>query len=90
MKKLNGYKFNCDHAFYVYLKKHYCSACGSKLMRKKISKIINSQSPEAENYDFSDVDGYCIKGNIKFTHIEFYCNQCNKHYTIKEAKDNKF
>ena len=31
-----------------------------------------------------------VKGDMKFTHIELYCNQCNKYYTIKEAKKNKF
>ena len=31
-----------------------------------------------------------VKGDMKFTHIELYCNQCNKYYTIKESKKNKF
>ena len=29
------------------------------------------------------IKGYSFK-------IELYCNQCNKYYTIKEAKKNKF
>lgn len=88
--KIKGSKFECEHFFYVCLKKHYCPKCGTKLLRKKVSEIINSESQEAQNYDFSLSEGYLIKGNVKFTHIEFYCNQCDKYYTVKEAKKNKF
>ena len=45
--------------------------------------------PEAKDYDFEVAD-ITVKGDMKFTHIELYCNQCNKYYTIKEVKKNKF
>ena len=59
------------------------------MLRKKVSAVINSESPEAKDYDFEVAD-ITVKGDVKFTHVELYCNQCNKHYTIKEAKNNKF
>ncbi len=86
---MNGYGIKCEHLFYTFLKKHYCPNCGNKLLRKKISAVINSESPEAKDYDFEVAD-ITVKGDMKFTHIEFYCNQCNKYYTVKEAKNNNF
>ena len=86
---MNGYSFKCEHFFYTFLKKHHCPNCGNKLLRKNVSTVINSESPEAKDYDFEVAD-ITVKGDMKFTHIELYCNQCNKYYTIKEAKNNKY
>ncbi len=86
---MNGYSFKCDNPFYVFLKKHYCPECGNRLLRKKVSKIINSQSPSAKKYDFEVAD-ISVKGDMNFVHIEFYCRQCKKYYTVKEAKNNNF
>ena len=86
---MNGYSFKCEHFFYTFLKKHYCPNCGNKLLRKKVSTVINSESLEAKDYDFEVAD-ITVKGDMKFTRVELYCNQCNKYYTIKEAKNNKF
>ena len=58
-------------------------------LQRKVSEIVNSESQKSKNYDF-EVTDITVKGNMKFTHIELYCNQCNKYYTIKEAKKNKF
>lgn len=87
--KIKGYSFQCEHVFYVYFKNHYCPICKNKLLRKKVSEIINSESPEAKNYDFEVAD-VTVKGNMKFTHIKFYCSQCDKYYSVKTAKENKF
>jgi len=86
---VNGYRFICENPFFVYFRKHQCPNCDNKLLRKKVSVIVNSESPEAKNYDFEIADITC-KGDVKFTHIEFYCNQCNKYYTVKEIKNTKF
>ncbi len=86
---MNGYSFKCEHLFYLIFKKHCCPKCGNKLLKEKISKIVNSNSPEAKEYDF-EVSDIIVKGDMKFTHIELYSNQCNKYYTIKKAKKNKF
>ena len=86
---MNGYGFKCEHLFYTFFKKHYCPNCGNKLSKKKASAVINSESPEAKNYDFEVAD-ITVKGGMKFTYIEFFCNQCHKYYTVKEAKNDKF
>lgn len=86
---MNGYNFKCEHLFYTFLKKHNCPNCGNKLLRKKGAAVINSESPEAKDYDYEVAD-ITVKGDMKFTHIEFYCNQCHKYYTVKQAKDNNF
>ena len=77
------------HLFYLIFKKHYCPKCGNKLLKEKVSKIVNSNSPEAKEYDFEVAD-ITVKGNMKFTHIEFFCSVCQKQYSVKETKENDF
>ncbi len=74
-----------DSLFYVNFKKHYCPDCHELLRKVKVSKIINSKSMEAREFDFSAVDTYMI-GNVKFIWTEFHCNVCNTNITIKEMK----
>jgi len=83
--KIKGYSFRCQNPFFVYCKKHYCPYCKQKLLRKKVSEIIHSESEEAKNYDFEIAD-ITVKGYAKFTHIEFFCDSCQKQYTIDEIK----
>ena len=85
---IKGYSFKIENIFQMF-KKHYCPVCSTGLSKRKVSEIVNPESPEAKNYDFEVADMF-IKEDMKFTHIELYCNQCNKHYTIREAKKNKF
>ena len=85
---IKGYSFKIKNIFQMF-KKHYCPVCNAELSKRKVSEIVNSESPESENYDFEVADVF-VKGDMKFTHIELYCNQCNKYYTIKEANKNKF
>lgn len=85
---IKGYSFKAENIFQIF-KKHYCPVCGTALSKRKVSEIVNSESPEADNYDFEVADAF-VKGDMKFTHIELYCNRCNNHYSIKEAKKNKF
>lgn len=84
-----GYSFKCDNIFFVYFKKHNCPHCGQRLLRKKVSKIVNSESEEAKNYDFEVAD-LTVKGNMKFTHVEFFCSACQKQYTVKEIKNKSY
>ena len=44
-------KFIGESWFYTNFKKHYCPNCNSRLEVKKASKIVNSKSIEAKNYD---------------------------------------
>lgn len=76
---------------FVYLKKHFCPICNGQLERVKVSKVVNSKSDEAKEFDFSSPggDGYMI-GNVKFIWTEFRCQKCERNYSIKETKENDF
>lgn len=87
--KIKGYSFKCENPFFVYFKKHYCPCCGNRLVRQKVSEVIHSDSEEAKNYDFEVAD-ITVKGNIKLTHIEFHCANCQRNYSIRETKENDF
>ena len=71
--------------FYVNWKKHYCPECHERLKKIKVSKIVNSRSPEAKDFDFSTFDSYMI-GNVKFIWTEFQCPACGKQISIDEMK----
>ncbi len=78
-------KFIGDSLFYTYFKKHYCPHCQKKLKIKKVSKVVNSKSPEAEEYDFSLGDTFLV-GNVEFYYHTFYCPTCNTQYSVKQMK----
>ena len=82
---MGGKMLICDDIVGTFFKKYKCADCKVKLNRKKVSKIINTKSEEAKNYDFSQPggDGYMI-GNIKFVKTAFRCNKCDKTYSIEE------
>ena len=69
------------------LKKHYCPYCNEKLIRTKTETIVNSESEEASNYDFSNADGFMTE-NIKFVRTVYLCKKCGREYTEKEVKEN--
>lgn len=71
--------------FYVNFKKHYCPNCGVALEKIKISKIVNSKSEEARNFEFEFGESYMI-GNVKFIWDEFQCPICKKRISIDEMK----
>jgi len=81
--KVHGYSYNTFPLFFM--KKHYCPICSSELEKVKNSKIVNSKSEEAKNFDFSSGDTYMI-GSVKFVWNELYCPACNKNYTVKEIR----
>lgn len=86
--KIHGVKREWSNPIFC-LKKHYCLYCNERLEKIRIETIVNSNSEEEKNYDFSSAggDGFLI-GNIKFIRTAFRCNKCNKTYTIKETKEN--
>ena len=76
-------RYNCS---WLYLRRtHFCTNCETALVRKKREVIVNSESEEAKNYDFSCVDTY-LHGNIKFVTFYFECPSCRKVYEISELK----
>ena len=55
------------------------------LEKTKTETIVNSESEEAKNYDFSFAGGdNYMMGNIKFIRTAFRCNKCDKTYSIEE------
>lgn len=57
MGKIYNIKRIWSRPFFVNLKKHYCPVCGEELQKIKVSKIVNSKSEEAKDYDFSSPGG---------------------------------
>ena len=80
-----GKKYFNDDVIYTVFKKHFCPTCGTQLSRIKVSKIVNSKSPEAKQYDFSGADGFMV-GDVEFIWKEFYCEKCEKGITVNEMK----
>lgn len=84
--KMHGKKYSISRPFFAYFKKHYCTKCSSQLSVRFKSKIINSESPEAQYYDFTDADGYPIRGNVDFRIGIFQCYYCGAEYKINEIR----
>lgn len=80
-----GIKYINNAMFYTLFKKHYCPNCKNKLKLVKKSKTVNSNSPEAKNYDFNLGDGF-MEGNVKFVWKEFECAMCQKEFTVNEIR----
>ena len=78
-----SYKRSFTNPIYLYFKKHICPKCNTILEIVKESKIVNSKSPEAENYDFDNLDTD-IKGDVKFVWDIFKCPNCETKITIDD------
>lgn len=84
MKKAIKYIYDVN-PFYVHWKKHFCPKCGKKLNLQYISKIVNSKSPEAKDYDFSVGDTFFV-GDVEFRTIYFHCSNCHLNIALNEMK----
>lgn len=84
MKKAIKYVYDAN-PFYVHCKKHFCPKCGKKLELRYISKIVNSKSPEAKNYDFSVGDTFLV-GDVEFRTRYFFCNTCQSSISFQDMK----
>ena len=71
--------------FYVHLKKHFCPECGNKLELSYVSKIVNSKSPDAKDYDFSLGDIFWV-GDVEFRTRYFHCTNCQLDISFQEMK----
>ena len=66
MKSKKAIKYIYEaNPFYVHWKKHFCPKCGNKVELRYVSKIVNSKSPEAKDYDFSVGDTFFV-GDVEF------------------------
>ena len=73
---------------FIHFKKHWCLKCSAPLKPEKVSKIVNSFSPEAKEHDFSAFggEGGFAVGNIKFVWYEFKCPECEFQIAVKDLK----
>ncbi len=84
MKMAIKYIYN-ENPLYVHLKKHFCPQCNTKVELKYKSKIVNSNSPEAKQYDFSLGDTFLV-GDVEFRTRYFYCPQCKLDISFQQMK----
>jgi uncharacterized protein YbaR (Trm112 family) len=84
LKKAIKYIFNAS-PIYVYLKKHFCPVCKTKLQIKYTSEIVNSNSSKAKEYDFSVGDTFMV-GDVEFRTKCFYCSECNRFISFQDMK----
>lgn len=85
--KIHGIKREWESPIFC-LKSHKCPCCNGKLEKRKTETIVNSESKEAKDYDFSSGDNF-LSGNIKFIRTVFYCKKCDYTCSIKELKESK-
>ena len=82
-------KFKYEAPIGMFLKKHYCPECSTVLKTKKIKKIVNSESEEAKDFDFSTDDGtfqgYLV-GDVEFTWYVCHCANCDIEITNKDMR----
>ncbi len=82
---LHGRQYFNNDIKYVSMTKHKCPHCANILKTVKVSKVVNSNSPEAKDFDF-DFSDITIKGDVKFIWKEFECPDCRAHFTVDELK----
>lgn len=82
---LHGRLYSNNDIKYISLTKHRCPYCANLLKTVKISKVVNSNSPEAKDFDFNFFD-MTVTGDVKFTWKEFECPECRAHFTVDELK----
>lgn len=88
MKSQNAVKYLYNvNPFYVHWKKHTCPKCGAKLKTDYDSVVVNSDSPEAKDYDFSVAagDSY-LTGDVEFRKSYFRCPKCEFTISFDEMK----
>lgn len=81
-----GYKRIKNDISY-FKKEHFCPDCNTKLEKVPASKVVNSFSPEAKDFDFKMAGHVYAIGDIEFTWDEFECPACKRHLTVKEMKE---
>ena len=84
MRKAIKYIYDAN-PFYVHWKKHFCPRCEKKLELRYVSKIVNSNSEEAQNYDFSVGDTFFV-GDVEFRTRYFHCSNCQSDISFQEMK----
>lgn len=81
-----GFKRAYNDIFYL-RKEHFCPSCHTKLEKVSVSRVVNSRSPEAKDFDFRMAGGTRMIGDVRFTWDELECPKCKRHLTVKEMKE---
>lgn len=84
----SGYKRIKNDIGY-FRKDHFCPDCKSKLTQVEVSRVVNSRSPEAKDFDFGMGMGRRMIGDIQFTWDEFECPTCRRHFSVNEIKQSE-
>ena len=74
-----------QNTIYAKWKKHFCPKCHEILQIIQVSKIVNSNSPESKDFNFSFGESSMI-GDVKFIWEEFICPGCELQISIKKLK----
>jgi DNA-directed RNA polymerase subunit M/transcription elongation factor TFIIS len=69
---------------YAIYTNQFCPCCQTLLEPQQIVKVVNSESPEAKDFDFSCDDGNRFRGDVEFTFYVYYCKNCDREYTDNE------
>jgi hypothetical protein len=75
-----------DNVFWIYLKKHYCPKCNARLKISYDSRIVNSNSLEGKQYDFSLLDTD-MHGDVKFKMMRFHCPKCDSKLSFYDVRN---
>ncbi|GHV78035.1 hypothetical protein AGMMS49942_28560 [Spirochaetia bacterium] len=68
----------------TFIKKHFCPYCQSKLETRMDTKIVNTHSPEAKEFDrFIDID---FIGDVEVSYYVFHCEACDKEYKLDDIE----
>ncbi len=95
---IHGKKISFNSADAAYLrKKHYCPNCNAKMKRTKFTRVVNSNSPEASQYNFKIIknrvltlgrrpDPLTLYGNVEFIIKGLECPNCGLQLTSQEMR----
>lgn len=83
---IHGKKKTLNGIFYL-RKPHFCPKCNTQMEPITVSKVVNSNSPEAKQYNFRIKSGTYLIGNIEFSWKELKCPCCDYQLTIDEMKE---
>ena len=79
MKGIQGYRWQ----YTTLLKNYYCPYCRTFLRVVRETRVVNSASEEAKDFDFSSaMEGSSMIGNVQFSFDAFYCPKCDARINI--------
>ena len=83
---IDGFIRHYGDPLFLHCKKHFCPKCGTQLDLIKCSRVVNSFSSEAKNFNF--LDG--TMGNIEFNWDEFICPNCGVQMPINTIRQMEY